>query len=131
MSIAPTSPVPVRCERVSSTTTRAGATGALLEAAAEEALDGGDDGGAVEAEAAALDVPAVGVVDGATDDATGADDDVLACVELEVHAVAKVASATRTAARMRDDVSTALLKDVRSTTRRLGSPLGCARPTKH
>src|SRR5665213_1484022 len=104
MSIAPTSPVPVRCERASSTTTRAGATGAVLAAALDAAgdavLEGAGEAGAVEADAAPLDVLAIGVLDdGAAEDAARADVDVLACLELELHAVAKAASATRAAAR--------------------------------
>jgi hypothetical protein len=108
--------VPVRWDRVSSTTTRAGATGgaldaaldAGLEAAAEVVLEIAGDAGAVEAGAALLDVPAIGVLV-ADGDATGADVDVLACFELELHALANVASATRAASWIRDDVSTGLL----------------------
>lgn len=108
------SPLPRRCERVSSTTTRGDAAGAGLDAAldaeAGAVLDSAGDVGGVEADATALDVRAVDVLDDtAADDATGADVDVLACFVLEVHAVATVASATRVVTLMRDDVSTGLL----------------------
>ncbi|HEY5051066.1 MAG TPA: hypothetical protein VII50_09200 [Acidothermaceae bacterium] len=106
---------------MSSTTARAATTGAplaaALDAAADAALEGAGDAGAVEANAAPLDVRAVDVLavrgdEGAADDATGVDVDVLACLEPELHAVAKVASATRAATRRyrRDDVGTGLLK---------------------
>ena len=111
------SPEPVRCERASSMTTRAGATGAVLAAALDTAgdavLEGAGEAGAVEADAAPLDVPAIGVLDdGAAEDAASADVDVPVCLELEVHAVATIASVTSAAACMylRDDVSTGLLK---------------------
>jgi hypothetical protein len=77
------------------------------------------DAGGVEAGAALLDIPANGVlvVDG---DTTGVDVDVLACLELELHAVANATSATSAAARekLRDDAGTGLLKIARSTMRR-------------
>lgn len=93
---------------------RAGAAGAaveaVLEAGTDVALEIAGDAGGVEAGAALLDVPAIGVfvADG---DTAGADVDVLACLELELQAVAKVASARSAAARtyLRDDVSTGLL----------------------
>jgi len=104
-----------------------GALAAALDAIADAALDGAVDVGAVEADATPLDVPAVGVVDeGAAEDATGVDVDVLACLEFEVHAAAKVASATSVTACIRDGVSTGLLNMVRSTIRRPGRKLGCA-----
>jgi len=91
--------------------TRGVETGAVLEAAAGAVLDGAGDAGEVEADATALDVPAVDVLDDtAADDATGADVDGLACLVLDVHAVATVASATKVASLMRDDVSTGLLR---------------------
>jgi hypothetical protein len=113
---------------------RAVAAGAVLagelDAAADAGVEGGGEAGRLEAGAALLDVPA-GV--GLDEDATGADVDVLACLELEVHAVANAASATNAAARtyLRDDVSTDLLSFARSTMRRLASALGCACPAKH
>lgn len=107
--------MPIRCDRASSTTTCGDAVGAGLDAALDAAagavLDNAGDAGEVEADATALDVPAVGVLDdGAADGLAGADVDVLACLVLEVHAVATIASATRVATLMRDDVSTGLLK---------------------
>jgi hypothetical protein len=102
MPILPTLPAPTRCDSVSSTTTRAGATGAALDTALDAAADAGlesaDDAGALDGGAALLDVPAVGVL-GADDETTGADVDVPACLELEVQAVANTASATRAVAR--------------------------------
>jgi hypothetical protein len=100
--MVPTSPAPIRCERVSSTTTRAGAVGAVLDAAGEAGLDGGGDAGAVEAGAELVDVPAGGGDGGGDDGAaedTGAEVDVLACLGLELHAAANAMSATRDAAR--------------------------------
>jgi hypothetical protein len=91
---------------VSSTTTRDGATGVALDAALDAtvvaALGGCDEMGAIEADAALVGVPAVDAVggdEGAADDATGGDVDVLACFEPELQAVATVASATRAATR--------------------------------
>jgi hypothetical protein len=102
MSILPTLPAPTRWDPVSSTTTRADATAAVLGAALDEAgdvaLEIAGDAGGLEAGAALLAVPAIGVLV-ADGEATGADVDVLACLELEVHAVANAASATSAAAR--------------------------------
>jgi hypothetical protein len=103
--------LPVRCEWVSPTATCAVETGAKLDAALD-AAKGTGDGGAVDAGAAALDVPAIGVLDdGAAEDTTGVDVDVLACLEPEVQAVARVATTTRTPARkyVRYDICTGLL----------------------
>ena len=101
MSIVPTSPAPVRCERASSTTTRAGPAGALLDAALDEAAGGAleiaVDPGGVDADAAPLDVPAGVVV--TAGETTGADDGALACLEPELQAAANVISATSGAAR--------------------------------
>jgi len=91
--------------------TRGVETGGVLEAAAGAVLDSAGDAGEVEADATALDVPPDDVLDDvAADDATGADVVVLACLVLEVHAVATIANATRVASLMRDGVSTGLLK---------------------
>jgi hypothetical protein len=120
--MVPWSPVPVRCERVSSTTTRGDAPAEPLEGAADAALDvveeasgeaGGEAGaveaGAVEAGGALLDVPAGDVFAETAGEDTGVD--VLACLDPELQAVASVASATRAATRRcrRDDVSMGLL----------------------
>lgn len=88
-----------------------------VDGGAETGVDGCVDGGTLEAGAALLDVPAVGVLDEA-DDEIGLAVDVLACLGLELHAAAKVAAATRAAARVMDDVSTGLLYVSRSTMRR-------------
>lgn len=89
-----------------------GPTGAAADAALDETVGGAREiagaAGRVVADAALLDVPAVGL----DEDAAGADVNVLACLELELHAVANTASPTRAVARkqLRDDVSTGLLK---------------------
>ena len=112
MSIVPASPAPTRCERVSSTTARAGALGAALDAGADgNAAEG--DCGTLEVGAGPLDVPVLGVVAAGAEDSEEAEDavvEVIACFVVEVHAVAKVASAiSATARRQRRDVSTQLL----------------------
>jgi hypothetical protein len=110
VSIVPMSPVPVRCERVSSITTRAGAAGAVLPAALDEAaggaLDIAVDAGGVEAGGSLLDVPAIGVLV-AEGETTGTDVGALACLEFELHAAANAATATSAVVRryLLDDVS--------------------------
>ncbi|HWF42479.1 MAG TPA: hypothetical protein VN683_10380 [Acidothermaceae bacterium] len=114
MSIVPTSPAPVRCERANSTTTRAGAAGAAVDAALEAgtdvALEIAGDAGGVEAGGAPLDVPVVGVLV-AAGETTGADVGALVCLDPELHAAANAATATSAVVRryLLDDVSTGLL----------------------
>jgi len=69
---------------------------AALDEGAGGALEIAGDAAGVDAGAALLDVPAVGVLVGET---TGVDVDVLACLELELHAVANATSATSAAVR--------------------------------